>query len=485
MPLYSLEFLIFLSIVFILYWTLFKNTAPAQNTLLTIASLFFYGWVDWKCLSLLIFSTLFNFYFGRLIHKNNHARTRWLLLCGGLTVNLGILVYFKYFHFFYTSFIGFFGLYDNATAHSTLQIILPLGISFFTFQAIGYLIDLYNEETEPCPRLLDFAVFMTYFPKITAGPIERAEDFIARINIKREFNDNQAVDGMRQILWGSFAKLVISNNCATLTNPIFDNYLHLPGSTLLLGAFLYTLQVYCDFSGYSNIAIGISKLLGIPLMRNFASPFFSTSIREYWRKWHISLSSWMMHYLFTPLSFSLRRYHKMGLIISVMTTFLLIGLWHGANWTYIVFGSLHGLYFIPSILAGTAGSASTTYSRKIQLLKRIAQMLGLFILVMLTLVFFGSNSVPAAVQYLSGLFSPSLFSPPVLPPPAGLAKVLATTLFILLLFTVEWLQKDKDHEMHITHITSPALRIGIYYAIILAILLFGSVIHIDFLYSQF
>ncbi|HEY4065241.1 MAG TPA: MBOAT family O-acyltransferase [Puia sp.] len=496
MPLHSFEFILFLSLVFILYWSLFKNSARAQNTLLTAASLFFYGWADWRFLSLLVFSVLFNFYTGKAIRRSA-TKTRQYLLYLGLAVNIGILFYFKYFHFFYGSFLRFFNGYEPDARYGALNIILPLGISFFTFQAIGYLVDLYKEEMEPAPGLLSFATYMTYFPKMTAGPIERAENFLPRIAVRREFNRTRTVDGLRQILWGSFTKLVIANNCATFTTPVFDNYDHLSGSTLLLGAFFYLFQVYCDFSGYSNIAIGISKLFGIDLMRNFAAPFFSTNIRDYWKKWHISLSSWMMHYVFTPISFTLRRYHKTGLILSIIITFLVIGLWHGANWTFILFGLLHGLYFIPLILASKPISRTTSGQNPASAPAKKAhpgpsprqglQMLGLFILVMLTLIVFGADSVSQAIHYIGRLFSPSLFSKPSFPVEQGIGgtKTLLTILFILALMTVEWIQKNKNHEMQIDDIKHPALRIGIYYTLILAILLFGSVVHIYFMYAQF
>ncbi len=310
MSLYSLTFFTFLLIVFILYWGFFKNSAKSQNLLLTASSVFFCGWVDIRFLALLIFSTIFNFYTGKAIHSKKDENNRRYLLYTGVVVNISLLIYYKYFNFFYKSFVDFFGLFESNVSYSALAIILPIGISFFTFQAIGYIIDVYREDIEPCDSLLIFATFITYFPKMTAGPIERAETFFDQVKQKRVFSYDLSIDGLRQILWGSFAKLVIANNCASISGPIFDNYLHLPASTLLMGAFFLCFQVYCDFSGYSNISIGISKLFGIKLMRNFAAPFFSTNIRDYWKKWHISLSSWMMHYIFTPLSFQLRKYGK-------------------------------------------------------------------------------------------------------------------------------------------------------------------------------
>ena len=307
MTLLSFAFLVFLTVVFILYWSVFKHSARSQNMLLSLSSLLFYCLAGWHFSFVLIFSILFNFYVARFI-AGNRTRRRLFLLLTGLTVNVLILAYFKYRDFFYHDWLHIIGMPGDAGKYDPLHIILPLGISFYTFQAIGYLVDVYNEQIEPCNGLLTFTTYMAYFPKMTAGPIEPGNHFFEQIENKREFRYPLAVDGLRQILWGAFAKLVIADNCALLAAPIFDNYHNLPSSTLLIGAFFYLFQVYCDFSGYSNMAIGISKLFGIQLMRNFASPFFSVNINEFWKKWNISLSSWMMKYVFYPLSFTLRKW---------------------------------------------------------------------------------------------------------------------------------------------------------------------------------
>jgi alginate O-acetyltransferase complex protein AlgI len=478
-------FIFFLSIVFILYWSYFKKSATSQNLLIVAASLFFYGWMDWRFLSLLIFSTLFNFFIGKGIYYYKAKASRYLLYLG-LIVNIGVLFYFKYFNFFLESFIHFFGLHEKNIFHSSLNFILPLGLSFFTFQAIGYLLDIYNDDIKPDTSLLSFSTFITYFPKTTAGPIERAERFLRQIEKKRIFDYDQAVGGMRQILWGLFTKLVIANNCGSIVDPTFDDYLHLPASTLLLGAFFFAFQIYCDFSGYSNIAIGISRLFGIQLTRNFASPFLSTNIRDFWRKWHISLSAWMMHYIFFPLSFTLRRYHKTGSIIAIMVTFLIIGLWHGANWTFIVFGALHGIYFIPLIIFGTINKPPVSNnSDMFPRLQQLFKMFCLFMLIMLTMIIFRADSLWQAAHYINRLFSFSIFSKPTIPILNGISKSLFLFLLILLLMTVEWIQRNKNYELEIDHIKSPALRMAIYYTIVFSIFLFGSVSHMNFIYSQF
>jgi alginate O-acetyltransferase complex protein AlgI len=483
MMLLSFGFLIFLTIVFILYWSVFQESAKSQNILLSVSSLIFYGMADWHLLFILIFSILFNFYTARLIARNTMNERPYFLLTG-LIINIGVLAYFKFSGFFYAGITSMLGI--NGNSYDSLHIILPIGISFYTFQAIGYIIDVYNDRISPCCDLLTFTTFISYFPKMTAGPIEPAEHFLGQIEKKREFKYHCAVDGLRQILWGFFVKLVIADNCASIARPIFDNYMHLPASTLLTGAFFYLFQVYADFSGYSNMAIGISKLFGIQLMRNFASPFFATNISEYWKRWNISLSSWMMRYVFYPLSFTLRKFEKPGLIFSIIITFLIIGLWHGAKYTFIVFGLLHGLYFIPVLLAGKINREEVSRSSQLYPeVKDIFKMAGVFVLAMITIIVFGAENIRQAFHYIAGLFSFSIFSAPVFPDHTGYLRAIVTLFFILIMMSVEWIQRNKKHEMQLDSMKSSMLRIGIYYAITLAIFLCGSEVHIDFIYSQF
>jgi alginate O-acetyltransferase complex protein AlgI len=438
----SLAFSLFLPIVFILYWFLFNKSAKKQNILLLSASLFFYGWADWRFLFLVIMNALLNYYIGTGISNTQKEKIKKRLLWLGLLINLGVLGYFKYFNFFYDSFADLFNLFGANLNYSSLKIILPLGISFFTFQTLGYIIDVYNEEIEPYRDLLVFTTYVTYFPKILSGPIERAQKFIPQIEVRRNFDYQLANDGLRQILWGLFAKIVVADNCAALVNNIFDNYQNQSGSMLLLGSFCYLIQIYCDFSGYSNMAIGISKLFGIKLMMNFATPFFSTNIGDFWKKWHISLTTWMMDYVFTPLSFILRKYKKKGLILSIITTFVIVGLWHGANWTFIVFGLLQGLYFIPLIFKGNLNQPSSNApTNLLPSLKYFFQMIGLFFLLMLTAVFFRSESVGQAVEYLSNIFSTSLFVRP------DIEQIIFILPIIIFFLIIEWISKDKQHAM--------------------------------------
>lgn len=475
----SIEFTVFLPIVFLLYWFVFKKSAKMQNILLLLASLFFYGWADWRFLFLVSINALVNYYIGIKISNSSKEKTKQRLLWLGLLFNLGVLGYFKYFNFFYDSFADLLNLFGGNLNYSSLIIILPLGISFFTFQTTGYIIDVYNEEIEPCKNVLVFSTYVTYFPKILSGPIERAQKFIPQIELARVFNHKLAADGLRQILWGLFAKIIIADNCAPFVNDIFNSYQNQSGSTLFVGAFCYLIQIYCDFSGYSNIAIGVSKLFGINLMMNFRTPFFSTNISDFWKKWHISLTSWMMDYVFTPLSFILRRYKNKGLFISIVITFVIVGLWHGANWTFIVFGLLQGLYFLPLIIKGTINKPSIVASNKlIPSFKEFFQMLGLFILMMLTSIFFRADTVDQAITYILKIMSTSLFAFPNLKESTFIFPIIG--LFLLM----EWFSKDKQHALEFDN-HSVLLRWSVYLIIGFVVLLSFNNKTNSFIYLQF
>jgi len=478
----SFSFIAFILPVLVLYWGVFKKSATYQNSWLLITSLIFYGWADWRFLILLVISILVNYFLGIEIHKSgDDDQKRNLFLYTGLFFNIGQLLYFKYFNFFYEGFYDLLNLAGVEATYSTLQILLPLGISFFTFQTLGYLIDVYNEEIEPNRSLLEFSVFISFFPKILSGPIERATTLIPQLQKKKTFNYDVFVDGLRQILWGLFAKVVIAENCAVLTNIVFDDYQNQPASTLLLGTFFYAIQLYADFSGYSNMAIGIGKLFGIQLMRNFSTPFFSTNIADFWRSWHMSLTNWMMDYVFTPLSFILRRYQKMGLLISIVVTFVLVGFWHGANWTFIVYGLFHGIYFIPLIYVGKLGTPNEkreeqNVSNTIELLK----MMLLFIVIMITDVFFRSSNVFGAFDYLRRILSTTIVNAP------GVllnGSTVYITVLILLFFCVEWMHKEKNHDFEISKYPV-VIRWSFYIGVFVLIFLFGRSAD-TFIYFQF
>ncbi|NMH88229.1 MBOAT family protein [Flavivirga sp. Y03] len=478
----SIKFVVFVLPVLFLYWSFFRKNKVAQNVLLLASSVFFYAWADWRFLFLLIASIIINYYLALKIRKEVDDETkqrRFLYL--GLVFNVGLLLYFKYFNFFYESFVELVNVFGITSSYTTLAILLPLGISFFTFQTLGYLIDVYNEEIDPSHNFLEFSLFVAYFPKILSGPIERASKMMPQIQERREFSYEIFVDGLRQILWGLFAKIVIAENCASIANPIFDNFEGQTGSTLILGAFFYAIQLYADFSGYSNMAIGVSKLFGIQLMRNFSTPFFSTNISDFWRKWHISLTTWMMDYVFTPLSFSLRRYQKNGLIISIIATFVLVGFWHGANWTFVFYGLLHGIYFIPLVYSGKMNSSEIVAKGKLfPSIIEFIKMLLLFVLIMLTDVFFRANSIKEAINYIVSIFSYDIFS---IPQGMFSSNYMITIFLLFIFFFIEWNNREKKHDFEIKNYNI-FLRWSSYIFLFLLILFFGKSSE-TFIYFQF
>jgi alginate O-acetyltransferase complex protein AlgI len=480
----SFGFAVFFVVVFALYWLFSYGGARLQNVLLLLAGVFFYGWADYRLLVVLLFSCLFNFFIAVRISAAGEDRPRSLFLWLGVIVNIGILGYFKYFDFFYNSFVQVFG-----GRTETLGILLPLGISFFTFQAVGYLIDVFNDEMPPSRDLLTFSVYMTYFPKILAGPIEPASRFLPQAESKRVFDYALATDGLRQFLWGLFAKVVVADNCSVVADEVFNNYAGKSGAVLLAGSFFYAFQVYCDFSGYSNMAIGISKLLGIRLMQNFAMPYFSTNISDFWKKWHISLSAWMMKYVFTPMSFLLRKYRKAGLVVAIITTFILVGLWHGANWTFIVFGLMHGLYFVPVLLSNRINqSPIVAKGRFFPNLKEATKMFALFLLVMLTMIVFRVETITDAWHYFARMVSHPVAGDQAWQAP----KTVCQTLIIILVFLiVEWLQRESEHGLQLSgsaiaaaSIRARAARWSLYTCIILVIFFFQNT-NDNFIYFRF
>ncbi len=325
----SIDFAIFLPIVFILYWFVANKNLKLQNLLIVGASYVFYGWWDWRFLSLILFSTIVDYFVGIGLSKQEDPIKRKMLLWTSIIVNLGFLGFFKYYNFFLDNFVTAFSFFGQEINANSLNIILPVGISFYTFQTLSYSIDVYRRKLEPTKNFIIFAAFVSFFPQLVAGPIERATHLLPQFYSKRNFDYSKAVDGMRQILWGLFKKIVIADNCAKYANIIFNNSDDYSGSTLVLGALFFTFQIYCDFSGYSDIAIGTSRLFGFDLMRNFNFPYFSRDIAEFWRRWHISLSTWFRDYLYIPLGGS-----RGGIWMKIRNTFIIFivsGFWHGAN----------------------------------------------------------------------------------------------------------------------------------------------------------
>jgi D-alanyl-lipoteichoic acid acyltransferase DltB (MBOAT superfamily) len=474
----SLEFALFLPIVFLVYWFVFNKNLKAQNLWIVFASYVFYGWWDWRFLSLITFSSLVDYFVGLGLLKNDNTHKRKLLLIASILINLGFLGFFKYYNFFAESFADAFTLLGKPFTADRLNIILPVGISFYTFQTLSYSIDVYKRKLEPTKDLVAFLAFVSFFPQLVAGPIERATNLLPQFYSFRTFDYAKAVDGMRQILWGLFKKIVIADNCATYANQIFNNYEDYSGSTLLLGVFFFAFQIYGDFSGYSDIAIGTSRLFGFSLMRNFAFPYFSRDIAEFWRRWHISLSTWFRDYLYIPIGGS--RGTKAQAVRNTFIVFIVSGFWHGANWTFIIWGFLNALYFMPLLLSNknrlhldhpAQGKLAASFKEMIQITTT-------FMLTLLAWIFFRSASVTDAWQYLEGIFYYSLLSLPEIRP----SNIL---ILILIFIIIEWIQREKQHALQIDTLkpTRP-IRWVVYYSIIIAIGVFGGTQQ-EFIYFQF
>ena len=405
----SLDFAIFLPIVFLLYWFVAQKNLKLQNALIVLASYVFYGWWDWRFLSLIIFSTVVDYLVGQKLRVEEKQSKRKVLLWTSILVNLGFLGFFKYYNFFLENFIdafSFFGMQINA---NSLNIILPVGISFYTFQTLSYTIDVYKKKLEPTQDFVAFSAFVCFFPQLVAGPIERATNLLPQFYKKRTFEYHKAVDGMRQILWGLFKKVVIADNCAEFANQIFNNSADMNGSTLVLGAIFFTFQIYGDFSGYSDIAIGTSRLFGFDLKQNFATPYFSRDIAEFWRRWHISLSTWFRDYLYIPLGGS-----RGGTWMKVRNTFaifLVSGFWHGANWTFIIWGALNAIYFLPLLLTNNnrKNLGIVAEGKLLPSFRELFAMLTTFILTVFAWIFFRAEDLNHAFSYIGEIFSESVF----------------------------------------------------------------------------
>lgn len=402
-----------------------------------------------------------------------------LLLFLSLGVNLGLLGVFKYYNFFVDNLIVAFQSIGFQLNITTLNIILPVGISFYTFQTLSYTIDVYREKIEPTKDWLAFFTFVSFFPQLVAGPIERAKDLLPQFSENRKFRYDQAVDGMRQLLLGTFKKVVIADNCGILVDQVYNNWESYPGSALLLASILFAFQIYGDFSGYSDIAIGSAKLFGIDLKQNFRIPYFSRDIAEFWRRWHISLSSWFKDYLYIPLGGS-----RGGRLLQLRNTFLIFvvsGFWHGANWTFIFWGFLNALYFLPLLLLNKNRQHTNVVAqgRRLPSVKECSQLLITFALTVLAWIFFRAESMEMAFGIIKTIFSETLWTTPGF---RSLVLLIAPLIIILLL--VEWLSREKEHSLEISTLPKSA-RWGIYLFFILLIYFCGVLNRSEFIYFQF
>jgi D-alanyl-lipoteichoic acid acyltransferase DltB (MBOAT superfamily) len=448
----SFDFAVFLPIVFIIYWSLSKNI-KIQNIFLLLASYIFYGWWDWRFLSLIIFSTFIDYLIGILLLKENNNQKRRFFLFISIIVNIAFLGFFKYFNFFIETFIKTFLIFGMSFKAYHLNIILPVGISFYTFQTMSYSIDVYKRKLEPTKDFIAFATFVSFFPQLVAGPIERAGNLLPQFFIKRSFNYEKAVNGMRQILWGLFKKMVIADNCAVYVNHVFENYHNQTGSTLLFGAIFFAFQIYCDFSGYSDIAIGVSKLFGFNLIRNFAYPYFSRDIAEFWRRWHISLNTWFRDYIYIPLGGN--RCAKLITIRNTLIIFLVSGFWHGANWTFIAWGLFHAILFLPLLLLNKNRKFIDTVAkdRIFPDLKEFFQIFLTFGIIVVSWVFFRAETISDAFGYLKQMLDSSIFLLPT-----NKRLLLKNIIFILFMLIFEWFGREKQFALD--NIFSNNIEIG-------------------------
>ena len=469
----SFEYLIFLPIVFVLYWFVFdyalrscKHQLLWQNLFVVIASYIFYGWWDWRFLILIAITTILSFLSGLGIERAPTQRGKKAVMIANIVVNLGILGIYKYYDFFAREFAELFGIESDFLL---LHLILPVGISFYTFQALSYSIDVYRKQIEPTHDIVAFTAFLSFFPQLVAGPIERATNLLPQFQKKRTFDYATAVDGMRQILWGLFKKIVVADNCATYVDTVFADVSNQSGSTLVLAAVLFTFQIYGDFSGYSDIAIGTAKLFGIKLMRNFNVPYFSRDIAEFWRRWHISLTTWFRDYVYIPLggsrpdtsslssnslfASSPTAYTKCIAVRNTFIIFLLSGFWHGANWTFVLWGAYHALLFVPLLLMNknrryrdTVATIilpdGTIKTKWLPSLKEAGQMLLTFALAVFGWIIFRATGLKSLFSIVSTICSDSLFVSPVFF--NDTCMILGMVVYMLM---IEWANRTKQHAL--------------------------------------
>jgi D-alanyl-lipoteichoic acid acyltransferase DltB (MBOAT superfamily) len=473
----SLTFAVFLPIVFLLYWFVFNKTKKTQNLLLILASYYFYSCWDWRFLFLLVFSTFLDYYTGIQIEKSQKEKTRKFWFWLSIGINLGFLGVFKYYNFFASSFADLLNDFGLKSSPFLLDVVLPVGISFYTFHGLSYVIDIYKKRIKAEYDFVDYSLFVSYFPLLVAGPIERATHLLPQVKVKRSFDFELAKQGLFQFIWGLVKKVVIADTCATYANAIFDNYSSMNSWSLILGAVYFAFQIYGDFSGYSDMALGMSKLFGINLLRNFNYPYFSRDIAEFWRRWHISLSSWFKDYLYIPLGGS-----KGGKSQQVRNTFIIFvvsGFWHGANWTYLAWGFINALYFLPLLLRNTNRSniEMVQLNWNFDSVKVVFQICYTFLLACLAWIFFRANSITDAVQYIKRIFTEGNFSSQYLTNERYNYEML---LMIGLFVFVEWNNRLKEEPISGKN---SWLRLSFAVAAILALGTYSD--YKEFIYFQF
>lgn len=484
----SVEFAVFIPIVFVVYWFFVDKNLNIQNSFLVAVSYFFYACWDWRFLSLIIFSSFVDFLVGKELGRTKKIKKRKLLLYASIFINLGLLGFFKYFNFFSETFVETFSLLGFSFEVKRLNIVLPVGISFYTFQTLSYSIDVYKGKIKPTKNIIEFFAFVSFFPQLVAGPIERATNLLPQFFQKRNFEYQKAVDGLRQILSGLFKKLVIADNCAYYVDQIFPHFTDFSSLTLIFASVLFAFQIYGDFSGYSDIAIGVSRLFGFNLMQNFAFPYFSRNIAEFWRRWHISLSTWFRDYLYIPLGGSRGTTWKK--IRNILIIFIVSGFWHGAEWTFIFWGLINAIYFLPLMLQKKNRMYLDVVAkgRILPTLRELIKILTTFSFTVIAWIFFRSKNLGEAFSYLKLLFTvPSLqiFMEDIkqLSERNHIIYFLSVLSFFVV---VEWFQRNKQHILEFSSKKNiMKYRWVIYYFTISIILYFLHGGQNNFIYFQF
>ena len=476
----SLEFFIFIPIVFFLYWLVCREY-KWQNLLVVVASYIFYGWWDWRFLLLIALTSFCSYTSGLLLeHYEGQRRLSQIVSAANIVINIGILGTFKYYIFFIENLDAMLGMVGYHTDWVTMNIILPVGISFYTFQALSYTIDVYLKRLPATHDIVSFFAYISFFPQLVAGPIERATNLLPQFQQKRQFDYAKAVDGMRQMLWGFLKKLVVADNCATVVNEYWEHYAELPGLMLIIIGILFTLQIYCDFSGYSDIAIGCSRLFGFSLMQNFNFPYFSRSIPEFWRRWHISLTTWFRDYIYFPLGGS--RCGKWKTIRNIYIVWSISGLWHGANWTFVCWGLFHAsILTVYNILGiNTPKNDVAAYGSKLPCINELLQIVLTFSLIVIGWIIFRAETMTQAFEYLTAIVTNKFIDFSMLHGKRHLCLG-------LLLLVIEWLQRNKQHALQFSP-TTPfrhrLVRWGVYYFIIFLIVMYSGSSQ-TFIYFQF
>ena len=480
----SIDFAIFLPIVFFIYWFGFKNNLKLQNFFLVVASYVFYGWWDYRFLGLIFLSTAEDFFVAKAIAKTDDNKKRKKLLAISLIFNLSMLGFFKYFNFFTENFVKAFSIFGADFSMPTIKIILPVGISFYTFQTLSYTIDVYRRKLEPCNDFVSFMAFVSFFPQLVAGPIERATNLLPQFYKQRTFDYDKAVDGTKQILYGLFKKVVIADTCAKAVNPFFADYANYPGGDLIVASILFAFQIYCDFSGYSDIAIGTAKLFGFQLMRNFNFPYFSRDVAEFWRKWHISLTTWFRDYIYIPLGGS--RTTLIKVIRNTFIIYLVSGFWHGARWTFIFWGLINAAYFLPLLIGKKNRKHLDTVAQNSFLpsAKEFLQMLTTFTLITFAWIFFRAESLDKAFGLIKHCITDLATHP------ASILLCFRDTyiyelLFVAIFCIIEWLGRKNQYAIESFFVKNNVVfRWGMYYAFVIAIILCSGEKQ-EFIYFQF